>query len=554
MLFYSVEFIFIFLPLFFLIFLVLHKTNYILPLIIISSLIFYAIWDYRFLSLLFLSISINYLLLIKINKNKLALTLGILINLLILFFFKYTNFFLNEVLQTDINYLKKIILPLGISFFTFQQISCLIDGYNNKIKLYGFYKYLAYVSFFPQLIAGPIVRYNEVIEQFNIIEKVKKLNWENINLGLILFIIGIFKKVFFANNFGNVVDNYFLQIANGNFYNALHYWYLIYNFALQIYFDFSAYSDMALGLGLIIGINLPINFNSPFKSLNIIDFWRSWHISLSFFFRDYLYIALGGNKNKFYFKFILIIFVMTIAGLWHGANWTFLIWGLIHGIYVCLTHIILKLNKKYFIDLSGKIKFFFIFKIIILILFFVFLFLFIYIILNFLFINIIINNNNFFNNKFLYIFSILLLFYIFYINFRKENFLNLPFNFFAIFLNFTIVAYLFIIFRSNSIDEAFLITSSLLSFTDFDITGFIADKFWFKFITYNFELLIFILGLIVIFCCPNSNQFLKIYKDNTMLRKPFNVFFNISLGSLFGLSIILIIKSKNIEPFIYFIF
>ena len=539
MLFYSVEFIFIFLPIFFLIFLVLHKTNYILPFIIISSLIFYAIWDYRFLSLLFLSISINYLLLIKINKNKLALTLGILINLLILFFFKYTNFFLNEVLLADISYLKKIILPLGISFFTFQQISCLIDGYNNKIKLYGFYKYLAYVSFFPQLIAGPIVRYNEVIEQFNIIEKVRKLNWENINLGLILFIIGFFKKVFFANNFGGVVDNYFLQIANGNFYNGLHYWYLIYNFSLQIYFDFSAYSDMAVGLGLIIGINLPINFNSPYRSLNIIDFWRTWHISLSFFFRDYLYIALGGNKNKFYFKFILIIFVMTIAGLWHGANWTFLIWGLIHGIYVCLTHIFLKLNKKYFIDLNSKIILF-IFKVIILILFFVLLFLFINIIFK--------------NNIFLYIFSILFIFYIFFINFRKTNFLDLPFNFFAIFLNFTIVSYLFIIFRSNSIDEVLLISSSLISFSDFDITGFIIDKFWFKFITYNFELSLFILGLIVVFCCPNSNQFLRIYKDNIMLQKPFNVFFNISLGLLLGLSIILIIKSKNIEPFIYFIF
>ncbi len=540
MLFYSAEFIFIFLPLFFFIFLLLQKTRYILPLIIISSLIFYAIWDYRFLSLLFLSISINYLLLIKINKNKLALTFGILTNLLILFFFKYTNFFLNEVLQSDITYLNKIILPLGISFFTFQQISCLIDGYNNKIKLYGFYKYFAYVSFFPQLIAGPIVRYNEVIEQFNIIEKVKKLNWENINLGLILFIIGVFKKVFFANNFGNVVDNYFLQIANGNFYNTLHYWYLIYNFALQIYFDFSAYSDMALGLGLIIGINLPINFKSPYKSLNIIEFWRTWHISLSFFFRDYLYIALGGNKNKFYFKFLLIIFIMSIAGLWHGANWTFLIWGLMHGVYVCLTHVILNINKKYFSDLSSKINLFYILKIIILILFFLFLF---------LTINIIFNNNNF-----LYILSILIIFYIFYTNFRKENFLNLPFNFFAIFLNFTIVAYLFIIFRSNSIDEALLITSSLLSFTNLDITGFIADKFWFKFITYNFELLFFILGLLVIFCCPNSNQFLIIYKNNIMKQRALKVFFNIGLGSLFGLSIILIIKSKNIEPFIYFIF
>ena len=553
MLFYSLNFLFIFLPIFYVTYLFVKRFNYTLIFLILSSLIFYSLWDYRFVPLLILSILINYFLIKNIKQNKIVLTLGILTNLLILIFFKYSNFFINDIFYININLFNSLILPLGISFFTFQQISCLVDAYKKKIKVNNLKEYFTYVIFFPQLIAGPIVRYDQVIDQFINISKLNKIEWNNTNLGIVLFIIGFFKKVFFANHFGNVVDTYFLQISDGNSIDSIHIWYLTYNFALQIYFDFSAYTDMALGLGLLIGIKLPINFNSPYKSINIIEFWRSWHISLSLFFRDYLYIPLGGNRNKFYVKFFIIVFVMTVAGLWHGASWTFLIWGFIHGLYLGLTHLIIKYkNLNIFQRLLDHQIINFI-KILVFILFFILVFLLTKSLIKSTFIW-----NLFyyliFEEFFLYLSSFLVTIYLFSYYSRNILLLNIPIRFFLIFFNFTVVALLFIIFRSESFDQALIIFNSLLSLPKISIEEFIDLKFHYKIITYNFEWLMFLVGILTVFFLPNSNQILEWYKYKMNQKNNIVFIFNIYLGIIFAISFITILKSKEIDPFIYFIF
>jgi len=295
----------------------------------LASIMFYAQWSLEHLFILLTSIVLNYLIaklssFVKSRKSLLFVTIGL--NLFPLTYYKYSNFL--ELTS------ESIILPLAISFFTFQQIAFQVDLYKEKIKLDGFREYLFFVIFFPQLIAGPIVHYNEIIL------KVKTATWTNFNsiyfqTGIILFSIGLFKKVVLGDNLASIANSSFTDSAASN-YEA---WLGLFAYSFQIYFDFSGYADMAIGLGLLFGILLPINFNSPYKSVNIVEFWRKWHITLSNFLKDYIYIPLGGNRLGDNRAVINILITMIIGGIWHGAGWTFLLWGLLHGVLLGAVHL-----------------------------------------------------------------------------------------------------------------------------------------------------------------------------------------------------------------------
>jgi D-alanyl-lipoteichoic acid acyltransferase DltB (MBOAT superfamily) len=264
----------------------------------------------------------------KINPKAL-LTIGILVNLSLLGYFKYADFFienLNLLSGGNIESLN-LLLPLAISFFTFQQIAYLVDSYKGLTKEYDFLNYALFVTFFPQLIAGPIVHHKEMMPQFastyNLVKKYK-----NIALGLFIFSIGLFKKVVIADTFAVWATNGF---DNATTLNLIEAWATSLSYTFQLYFDFSGYTDMAIGAALLFNIKLPINFNSPYKALNIQDFWRRWHITLSRFLRDYVYIPLGGNKISSFRTYSNLLATFVIGGLWHGAGWTFVFWGFLHG-------------------------------------------------------------------------------------------------------------------------------------------------------------------------------------------------------------------------------
>lgn len=338
MLFNSFEFIFVFLPIIFIGYYILNKINFTLSKIwlLVGSLFFYSWWNPLYLPLILSSVFINYLigtLLGKVEnkpKRQLILTLGLAFNILLLGYFKYYDFFItniNHVFSADFNVLN-LVLPLAISFFTFQQIGYLVDSYRNETKGYRFFDYALFVSFFPQLIAGPIVHHSEVMSQFED-RKNKVINYKNISLGLFIFSIGLFKKVAIADTFAvwategyNVSDQ--LTLVSG--------WITSLSYTFQLYFDFSGYSDMAIGLGLLFNIKLPFNFNSPYKALSIQDFWRRWHMTLSNFLTKYIYIPLGGSRKGIHRTYVNILIVFFISGFWHGAGWTFVLWGLAHGI------------------------------------------------------------------------------------------------------------------------------------------------------------------------------------------------------------------------------
>lgn len=226
-------------------------------------------------------------------------------------------------------------LPLGISFFTFQQIACLVDTYRGKLKKISFYEYALFVSFFPQLIAGPIVKYEEILPQIQRVTKCKSIDFNMIRLGLSLFACGLLKKILIADYFSPVSIMLFDSQVNPTFYDSIL---GTLAYTMQIYFDFSGYSDMALGLGALFGITLPQNFNSPYQSLSIIGFWRRWHITLSNFLKDYIYIPLGGNRLSLLRKYVNLMLTMLIGGLWHGAGWNFILWGGLHGAYLIINN------------------------------------------------------------------------------------------------------------------------------------------------------------------------------------------------------------------------
>ena len=264
----------------------------------------------------------------KVSKKAL-LIFGIVSNISLLGYFKYTDFFIeNFNLATSSNIeLLNLALPLAISFFTFQQVSYLVDSYRQETKEYDFLNYALFVTFFPQLIAGPIVHHKEMMPQFANSRNMVK-NYKNIALGLFIFSIGLFKKVVIADIFAIWATDGFDTATTLNIFEA---WATSLSYTFQLYFDFSGYTDMAIGLALLFNIKLPINFNSPYKATDIQDFWRRWHITLSRFLRDYIYIPLGGNRKGEGRTYINIMATFIIGGIWHGAGWTFVFWGFLHG-------------------------------------------------------------------------------------------------------------------------------------------------------------------------------------------------------------------------------
>ena len=336
MLFSTIVFLSIFLPSLIILYFSIKKSfrNYIL---LIYSLIFYAWGEPRYLSVMLCIILINYLAAILIDKNKnrkIILICDILLNLFVLIYFKYFNFIvinINKVLKNPLPKLN-VIMPIGISFFIFQAISYVFDVYKNEVPVQkNIYKLTLYISFFPQLIAGPIVKYHEV--QKEIENRNESLN--NIYLGLFRFSIGLGKKVLIANTLGEVVDKIFmLDIINTIDYKIA--WIGAICYSLQLYFDFSGYSDMAIGLGKVFGFKFLENFNYPYVSKSITEFWRRWHISLGTWFKEYLYIPLGGNRKSSIRTYINLFIVFLATGIWHGAKWTFVIWGLWHGIFIII--------------------------------------------------------------------------------------------------------------------------------------------------------------------------------------------------------------------------
>jgi D-alanyl-lipoteichoic acid acyltransferase DltB (MBOAT superfamily) len=344
MLFNSYEFIFVFLPITFFVYFYLNSkrlTEIGKGFLVFSSLFFYSYWEIKHLPLILGSMLVNYLIGTTLSKydnkeskktfsKKFILIFGIVCNVGLLGYFKYADFFIenfNLFAGSDIELLD-LILPLAISFFTFQQIAYLIDSYKNETKEYDFLNYALFVTFFPQLIAGPIVHHKEMMPQFaNVRNKVK--NYRNIALGIFIFSMGLFKKVVIADTFAVWANAGFDTATTLNFFEA---WATSLSYTFQLYFDFSGYTDMAIGIALLFNIKLPINFNSPYKALDIQDFWRRWHITLSRFLRDYVYIPLGGNRISSFRTYTNLIATFIIGGLWHGAGWIFIFWGFLHGV------------------------------------------------------------------------------------------------------------------------------------------------------------------------------------------------------------------------------
>lgn len=278
------------------------------------------------------------------RHTKLALTLGVTVNLLILGYFKYTAFAIENISSIfDLSLeIPVITLPLAISFFTFQQIAYLVDAYYKDSMEDGILEYSLFVTFFPQLIAGPIVHHRQVLPQFQNLPPLTQ--WaENIAIGISIFGIGLFKKIVLADSLAIYANPVFSASEQGIDVSFIESWGGALAYTFQLYFDFSGYADMAIGLAKLFGINLPLNFYSPYKSLNIIEFWRRWHMTLSSFLRDYLYIPLGGNRYGEHRKYINLFLTMFLGGIWHGAGWTFVIWGSLHGFYLIINHLFQKL-------------------------------------------------------------------------------------------------------------------------------------------------------------------------------------------------------------------
>lgn len=312
--------------------------------LVVASLFFYGWWKWTNLPLLLGSLIFNYSVgtwLSRADRGKRSqalLAFGVTANLVFLGYFKYTNFFLgtvNSLFGANWTFVH-VVLPLGISFITFQKIAYLVDSYQGLTRGYGFRDFCLFVSFFPQLIAGPIVHHSELMPQFR--EHDKGPGWEDISVGLSLFVMGLAKKVLIADVFAGYAAPVFDAAKGAGGLGCTAAWAGVLAYTLQIYFDFSAYSDMAIGAGRLFGIRLPLNFNSPYKATNIADFWHRWHMTLSRFLRDYLYIPLGGNRKGPRRRYVNLMLTMLLGGLWHGAGWTFVAWGALHGAYLAVYH------------------------------------------------------------------------------------------------------------------------------------------------------------------------------------------------------------------------
>ncbi len=370
MLFNSYEFIFLFLPFTFFIYFYLNKkhlTEASKGFLVFASLFFYSWWNIAYLPLILVSMLFNYTIGRQLSSQKKKgkhrtkkslLTIGILFNLGLLGYFKYADFFLtnlNNLLHTGLDLLH-LALPLAISFYTFQQIAYLVDSYRDETKEYDFLNYAVFVTFFPQLIAGPIVHHAEMMPQFAQARN-KIISYRNIALGMFIFSMGLFKKVAIADSFAIWATQGFDVAEKLNMVEA---WATSLSYTFQLYFDFSGYTDMAIGIALLFNIKLPINFNSPYKATSIQDFWRRWHITLSRFLRDYLYIPLGGNRKGEGRTYFNLFVTFLLGGIWHGAGWTFVFWGALHGMALVINRAWQKLGFKMHTLLAWFITFNFI--------------------------------------------------------------------------------------------------------------------------------------------------------------------------------------------------
>jgi D-alanyl-lipoteichoic acid acyltransferase DltB (MBOAT superfamily) len=361
-LFNSHPFIFLFLPLALAVFFLSARRGVVWAAawLALASLFFYAVWNPKYVLLLLASIGFNFYAGIFLGRleegmrwRKPLFMAAIALNLGLLGYYKYAGFFTAVLAEWSgaAWRLEGIILPLGISFFTFTQIAFLVDVYQGKAKEYRFVHYLLFVTYFPHLIAGPILHHGEMMPQFAD-SRIYRFSHERLALGLSIFWFGLFKKTVLADGVAPYARVVFDALASGQAPGLMESWCGALAYALQLYFDFSGYSDMAIGLSCLFGIRLPLNFYSPYKAVNIIDFWRRWHISLSRFLRDYLYIPLGGNRHGAFRRYANLLLTMLLGGLWHGAGWTYIVWGGLHGLYLAINHAWRALRVRLGQDLS----------------------------------------------------------------------------------------------------------------------------------------------------------------------------------------------------------
>jgi len=347
----SYVFILLFLPITVFLYFLANKFKPIVGkfVIVIASIVFYAMGRTNMLFYIGLSMLINYGLALAIKKckfKKIMLALPIIVNIGLLLYFKYLNFAI-----TNINtffgkefQLQEIILPLGISFYTFQQIAYIIATERGELKNNNIIDYLAYILYFPKLVMGPLIDPVDFISQLNQDER-RKADMTNIATGIKIFSLGLIKKVLLADTFAMAVS---WAYTNIDVVTSMDCILLVLFYTFEIYFDFSGYSDMAVGVSSMINIDLPINFDSPYKAISIRDFWKRWHISLTKFLTKYIYIPLGGSRKGIIFTYVNVLIVFLVSGLWHGANWTFILWGLLHGLFSCFERIFDKVEEKVF--------------------------------------------------------------------------------------------------------------------------------------------------------------------------------------------------------------
>lgn len=348
MIFSTFSFIFIFLPIVLSGYFLLHRGNLhnvAKWFLVVASFIFYAIGSINFVLIFMASVSLNYIIGIKLSfwrkeslhpyLIKILFTTGILMNIILLGYYKYTDFFIsnwNTIFSSNIA-LKHIVLPIGISFFTFQLIAFLVDSYRGITQEYSFLNYLLFITFFPQLIVGPIVHHGEMVPQFENPEN-QKLNWDNIAKGLFVFSIGVVKKLLIADPLTANAQSFF-NIASA-VTSAVNAWWYSIEYTVSYYFDLSSYADMAIGIGLMFNITIPENFNSPYKARNFQDYWQRWHMTLSRFLGAYIFRSVYKKGSRFRSYYVATMITFLVSGFWHGAGWTFVVWGLINGFFVCI--------------------------------------------------------------------------------------------------------------------------------------------------------------------------------------------------------------------------
>ena len=349
MLFNSFAFLYIFLPITYLVFWHLRGKTPRHLWLALSGYAFYSFWNYKFCALMLLSTVVSYLAGLGLLRwqdpvlRRLCLAIPVAADLALLGFFKYANFAVRNINEVSswlgarsALSLLDIVLPVGISFYTFHTITYIVDAYRRVITpTRDFAKFAAYVSFFPQLVAGPIVRFQQIERDFETVDRADRT--ADVNLAWSFFVLGMVKKVLIADTIGAVIDPALARYAE---LSTLSAWLCVLGFTYQVYFDFSGYSDMAVGLGHLFGFRLPQNFNSPYQATDVAEFWRRWHVSLTSFLRDYVYLPLGGSRGSRLMTARNVIITMVLCGLWHGANWTYVVWGLYTGFVVALHQVI----------------------------------------------------------------------------------------------------------------------------------------------------------------------------------------------------------------------